>query len=316
MTDGDPHRAILAALARPPEDARSTYRRYLAAMRKRIVGNDDALRSLALAMTASVRGRGRRVVLVGPGAAYVARTIGNLTGPGAIHLSCGELTEAGWKGSNLSTYLDGRTGHPGQVVHVADLESVAVLRGTYRGHTDGSRESREGKQAALTALFAGEPVRAGRDGETLILTDRLLVIATAVLDLPEGPSAATWVEMGFTSALAEELASAAVVRLQPLTADETWRVLVDEVAVASAAAEELGVIIDADAASVMRIAEAVAAGHISLAEACARIRAAADRGTLALLSEESEEPGGDGVWVIALDDLLPISQPAKHRWEE
>lgn len=312
MTE-DNRAEIIERLSRPVATARQTYERILASLRASIVGRDDALRRLALAAAASTAGRGRRVVLLGDGAAYVARTLGQMTGPSALHLPLGELTESGFKGPNLHAYLDGRTIHRGQVVHLAGLETLAIRRGSYGGHGDSTADQREGKQTAVTQLMAGEPVRTGEDGRTSLATGHLMVIATGHLpDLPDRPGADAWMEAGFTARLAELLAAATLIRLGPLSADHVWHILVDAVADACVEAEDLGYTIDADPGSLLRIAEAVVAGRGTITEARAWIRDIAERGVLHLL-DEGAAPNAGVTWTIALDDAR-IPPETRGRW--
>lgn len=311
----DERRALLNRLSLPDEDARETYARTLTALRMSVVGQDEALRRLALAATQSVRGRGRRVVLLGEGAAFIARTLGRLTGPGAVHIPCAEFSESGWKGPNLPVYLDGRAMRAGQVVHLAGIEALAIRRGMYGGHTDGTAEQRTGKQHAIEQLMAGESVRVGDEGKLELATDQLLVIATARhLDLPERPGADAWVDAGYTPRLAELFASAMLITLDPLSADHVWHILVDAVADACRDAEELGYAIDADPFALLRVAEAVVDGRGSVREAQGWIRDMAERGILHLLDQSA--PSDAGVtWTIALDDFQAPSA-ARGRWVE
>jgi hypothetical protein len=312
MTE-DNRAEILERLSRPAATARQTYERVLASLRANVVGHDNGLRRLALAATASTAGRGRRVVLLGDGAAYVARTLGHLTGPSALHVSLSELSESGWAGANIGAYLDGRTIHRGQVVHLAGLEALAVRRGSYGGQASATADQREGKQAAVTQIMSGEPVRAGRDGEVSLATSHLMVIATGHLpDLPERPGADAWMEAGFTARLAELLAAATLIRLGPLSADHVWHILVDAVADACVEAEDLGYTIDADPGSLLRIAEAVVAGRGTITEARAWIRDIAERGVLHLL-DEGAAPNAGVTWTIALDDVR-IPPESRGRW--
>lgn len=300
-----------------PPAAAEQYQALVAALRSRIVGQEAARRTLALAaLRGAVEEPAPRVVILGPpgsGRGHMVRSLAEAMGGWVARVPLADVAETNWSGRSLGQWLAPVALRPrGAVVHLADLDSLAVRPGNYTGETGATQDYRQGKQASVRTILEAHEVTSKADGSAVVETGHLLVIATGFLpSLPDHPSAEDFADAGL-SGIAEVLAAATLVRSSPLTQGQVGLVVMGAVCDICRDIAWTGYQVSVDPAVIERVSAAIASGRGTLREGLSWIRAGVEAGVTGLL--EAGAPA-DTHWVLALDDLR-IPAPAKGRWAD
>jgi hypothetical protein len=298
-----------------PPPAAVRYRAILAELRRLIVGQEAARRTLALApLRAAAVELAPRIVLLGPagsGRGHMVRSLAAAMGGWVARAQLADISETNWAGRSVGQSLSAVAMRPhAAVVHLAGIDDLVVRTGRYTGAAGSTADYREGKQASIRAVLEGREIATKSDGTVVVDTAPLIIVATGHLPtLPPHPSAADYADAGLSD-IAEALAAATLIRTSPLTREQVGLVLLGAVCDLCEEMDWSGYDIRVDPSVIDRVTEAVASGRGTLREGLSWIRSGIEAGVAGLL----EDGAPSGVqWVLALDDLR-IPPPPRGRW--
>jgi hypothetical protein len=296
--------------------AATAFRTYLAELRTRIVGQSEPVRHLAfVALRASAYPPAPRVVILGPpgsGRSHMVRSLAEALHGHVVRVPLSEVAETNWRGRELGQWIGVATIRPGAVIQLAGLDHLIIQGGTYTAGSESTRDYHAGKQRSVASMLQGNPVSLSGEGGTTIATHALPIVVTGHLPgLPDRPSSEDYSDVGLPL-LAEYLASATLIRAEPLTAPQLALVLADAAAALSRELEWLDYQLAVDPSVIARVAAAIASGRGTLREGVAWIRHGIEIGALGLL--EAGAPAHTS-WTLSCDDLQ-IPAPARGRWAD